>query len=224
MTSLAAPILLTLLTVGQGQFEPRGVDPRVDPLDNRLQPRNEGMLGQPAAGPVVGGMNHVGWGLHGSKGRHYFFGGTAFGDYSLDGRQRFVVSMVQEEAVANPDPDKYLYYRELSTGNRWAVATKVGRNGGFAIYYQDARHRLDANGQPQWTLLHTAQVIKDTRAAREAAGIPEGGMADNTRDVDPRAFVRPTLRQGPATNEYYSQTNRDWVFVPNRGGDDCCGQ
>lgn len=213
MTGLTYPLLLTFLTLGQaGQFDFRNepqpaVDPRMGPM-----------------GPVVGGMEHFGWGLSGSKGRHYFFGGTAFADYTVDGR-RYVVSMKEEDdAALLPDREQFMYYRELGTGHRWAISKHAGRDGGYAIYfqvYQAPQARADIAAKPRWAPFHNARLIEDSRAGDQRPRIPVGGSAGTERGADPRGFVRPSLTREQYAQDYYGDQQRGWVYVPASEG--CCG-
>ena len=66
---------------------------------------------------MVGNLEHQGWILSGSRGRHYFFGGLAVADYSYQGERR-IVTLQQEEPTLLPKPDAhFLYYRELASRN-----------------------------------------------------------------------------------------------------------
>lgn len=85
---------------------------------------------------VVGNLEHQGWVLSGPRGRHYFFGGLAVADYSLPGARR-IVTLQQEEPTLLPKVDPhFLYYRELQSGNRWAVAREPLSDGTYVVYFQ----------------------------------------------------------------------------------------
>lgn len=88
---------------------------------------------------VVGNLDHKGWALWGPRGRHYFFGGLAVADYVHQGERR-IVTMQQEEPTLLPRPDdKFLYYRELQSGHRWAVGREPLASGSYVIYFQPYR-------------------------------------------------------------------------------------
>jgi len=85
---------------------------------------------------VVGNLEHQGWALAGPRGRFYFFGGLAVADYAIQGDRR-IVALQQEEPTLLPKPDeKFLYYRELASGNRWAVGREPLASGSYIIYFQ----------------------------------------------------------------------------------------
>jgi hypothetical protein len=85
---------------------------------------------------VVGNLEHQGWSLAGPRGRFYFFGGLAVADYAYQGDRR-IVTLQQEEPTLLPKPDeKFLYYHELASGNRWAVGREPLASGSYIIYFQ----------------------------------------------------------------------------------------
>ena len=86
--------------------------------------------------PVVGQMEHTGYGLVGSGGRHYIFGGLAMADYARGGRRHIVTLQLQEPTtLAKPDED-FLYYRELGSGHRWAIGRHPLKDDTYAVYFQ----------------------------------------------------------------------------------------
>src|SRR5436190_8018425 len=99
---------------------------------------------------VVGNLEHEGWALSGSRGRHYFFGGLAVADYSYQGERR-IVTLQQEEPTLLPKPDPhFLYYRELDSGHRWAVAREPLRDGTYAIFYQRKGAEKSTDPKKTW--------------------------------------------------------------------------
>ncbi|MCE9526767.1 MAG: hypothetical protein K8R36_12020 [Planctomycetales bacterium] len=85
---------------------------------------------------VVGNMEHSGWVLSGPRGRHYFFGGLAVADYVSQGERR-IVTLQQEEPTLLPKPDPhFLYYRELQSGNRWAIAREPLSDNTYVVFFQ----------------------------------------------------------------------------------------
>ena len=114
----------------------------------------------PAVGPaepVVGQLEHAGYGLVGSGGRHYIFGGLAVADYSRDGEQHIVTLKLDEPTtLAKPDED-FLYYRELGAGHRWAIGRHPLKDDSYAVYFQPQSAPTAAAGK--WTLFHRARLI-----------------------------------------------------------------
>jgi hypothetical protein len=95
--------------------------------------------------PVIGNVEHFGWGLSGSRGRHYMFGGIAMGDYTDSVGQRRIVAM-QHEAHINDQ--RHLYYRELRTGHRWAFSRQAGADGMYGVWFQLASAAAAADVPP----------------------------------------------------------------------------
>ena len=110
---------------------------------------------------VVGNLEHQGWVLSGPRGRHYFFGGLAVADYSLQGGRR-IVTLQQEEPTLLPKPDPhFLYYRELQSGNRWAVAREPLSDGTYVVYFQ----RKMSPEEPAFSATSAPVVTTDTTKA-----------------------------------------------------------
>lgn len=102
----------------------RSAPPAIEAMEEEIEP------------VVVGNMEHQGWVLTGPRGRHYFFGGLAVADYVYQGERR-IVTLQQEEPTLLPKPDPhFLYYRELQSGNRWAVAREPLSDGTYVIFFQ----------------------------------------------------------------------------------------
>jgi hypothetical protein len=119
---------------------------------------------EPAAGgdpTVVGQLEHTGWGLTGSRGRHYVFGGLAIADYTDSAGERRIMALQHEDQISD---ERYLYYRELRTGHRWAFAKRVARDGQYGVYFQLAA--ADAASKPAWLPFHRARL--------EQAGAEQG--------------------------------------------------
>lgn len=105
-------------------------------LGSSLVRGQEEPLEEAAEPVVVGNLEHQGWALAGPRGRHYFFGGLAVADYVYQGERR-IVTLQQEEPTLLPKPDKnFLYYRELESGHRWAVAREPLSDGAYVVFYQ----------------------------------------------------------------------------------------
>lgn len=124
---------------------------------------------QPAAGDdptVIGQLEHVGWGLTGSRGRHYFFGGLAMADYIDSTGQRRIMALQHEEQI---NDERYLYYRELRTGHRWAFAKRAASDGAYGVYFQLAP--VNATAKPTWVSFHRARVER-AGAGQGTPGIP----------------------------------------------------
>ena len=102
---------------------------------------------------VVGQLEHLGWGLVGSRGRHYVFGGLAMADYADSAGQRRIVVLQREDQISD---DKYLYYRELRDGHRWALARKPAAGGTYGVWFQLAS--ADRATKPQWLSFHRARL------------------------------------------------------------------
>jgi hypothetical protein len=95
---------------------------------------------------VVGNLEHQGWVLTGPRGRHYFFGGLAVADY-VDQGERRIVTLQQEEPTLLPKPDPhFLYYRELQSGNRWAIAREPLSDNTYVVFFQRKGTVKEATG------------------------------------------------------------------------------
>lgn len=107
---------------------------------------------------VVGNLEHQGWVLSGSRGRHYFFGGLAVADYSYQG-ERQIVTLQQEEPTLLPKPDPhFLYYRELESGHRWAVAREPLTDGTYVVFYQRKGTEKSADPKKAWKEFQRAHL------------------------------------------------------------------
>lgn len=107
---------------------------------------------------VVGNLEHQGWVLSGSRGRHYFFGGLAVADYVYQGERR-IVTLQQEEPTLLPKPDAhFLYYRELESGHRWAVAREPLTDGTYVIFYQRKGAEKSADPKKAWKEFQRAHL------------------------------------------------------------------
>jgi hypothetical protein len=170
---LLTALPLAVAGVGSGQ-ERRPAPTAPAPNLESTQPT----AGDESAEPVVGQLEHSGWGLVGSRGRHYVFGGLAVADYSRGG-QRQVVTLQQEEPSLLPKPDEnYLYYRELGTGDRWAIGRHPQADETYLVYFQPraksrAAGEANAVARPKWTLFHRARLIWPEQEDETAAGNPQ---------------------------------------------------
>jgi hypothetical protein len=96
--------------------------------------------------------------LSGSRGRHYFFGGLAVGDYAYQGERR-IVTLQQEEPTLLPKPDAhFLYYRELDSGHRWAVAREPLTDGTYVIFYQRKGTEKSTDPKKAWKEFQRAHL------------------------------------------------------------------
>jgi hypothetical protein len=107
---------------------------------------------------VVGNLEHQGWVLSGARGRHYFFGGLAVADYSYQGERR-IVTLQQEEPTLLPKPDPhFLYYRELESGHRWAVAREPLEDGTYVLFYQRKGTEKSTDPKKAWKEFQRANL------------------------------------------------------------------
>ena len=153
---LLAGLLLAAVRGGPGQEQQR-----VPPTASPAKESPPATAGDETVEPVVGQLEHSGWGLVGAGGRHYVFGGLAVADYLRSG-QRHIVTLQQEEPslLAKPD-DNFLYYRELGAGNRWAIGRHPQADETYLVYLQ-ARPEVGESKAPartKWTLYHRARLI-----------------------------------------------------------------
>jgi hypothetical protein len=134
--------------------------------------------GEQNAEPVVGQLEHSGWGLVGSGGRHYVFGGLAVADCLRSG-QRHIVALQQEEPTLLPKPDdNFLYYRELGTGHRWAIGRYPQADVTYLVYFQPqteqpAAAESQGAARPRWTLFHRARLIWPEEVGGTAGSEPQ---------------------------------------------------
>lgn len=122
-----------------------------------------------AVEPVVGQLEHSGWMLSGERGRHYVFGGLAVADYAGEDRRQ-IVTLQQEEPSLLPKPDdKFLYYRELGSGRRWAIGRYPLTDDSYAVFFQ-APDEGKAAGK--WVLFHRARLLWPEMQEEQARGNP----------------------------------------------------
>lgn len=165
--------------------------------------------------PVVGNVQPVGWGLQGAQGRVYFFGGIAMADYTWQNRHR-VVTLAEETATEQADP-KFLYYRELGDGHRWAVAKSADRDRTYAIYFQP-RGQAEAT-QARWTLFQRARLVEDSRFPEDRRAATNGADQSPSLNRDApsaRRSAPPLPGRGPIV------ARPEVTFAP--GYAPCCGQ
>lgn len=113
---------------------------------------------------VIGQVEHTGFGLVGSRGRHYLFGGIAMADYSDSIGQRRIVTLQYEDQIQD---ERYLYYYELREGHRWAFAKRPAADGAYGVYFQLAR---TAESQtPKWQSFHRARL--EQQGSGRGAGV-----------------------------------------------------
>lgn len=128
---------------------------------------------EPAAGgdpTVVGQLEHIGWGLTGSRGRHYVFGGLAMADYTDSAGQRRIMALQHEDQI---DDERYLYYRELRTGHRWAFAKRAAADGQYGVYFQlAAAADVEAAKKPAWLPFHRARLEQAGAGRGRAVSVP----------------------------------------------------
>ena len=103
------------------------------------QPESESVL--VTREPAVSTSSSVNWAVVGPRGRIYCAGETALVDYWQDGRRKIAALDAEDPAThATPDDD-FRYFREKSTGHRWAIARYSGADGGHRVYFQEADRR-----------------------------------------------------------------------------------
>jgi hypothetical protein len=106
---------------------------------------------------VVGHLEHSGYGLVGSGGRHYVFGGLAVADYTHNDQHRVVTLQLVEPSLLPKSDEDFLYYRELGSGRRWAIGRHPLKDDSYAVYYEPLAGAGSAPGT--WTLFHRARLI-----------------------------------------------------------------
>ncbi len=134
-------VLVLAVTVGWSvrAQEPLPVPKKSAPITKEAPPVEE-VMEEEIEPVVVGNLEHQGWVLAGPRGRHYFFGGLAIADYTFRGARQ-IVTLQQEEPTLLPKPDPhFLYYKELESGHRWAVAREPLSDGSYVVFYQRKEH------------------------------------------------------------------------------------
>jgi len=122
---------------------------------------------------VIGQVEHEGFGLAGSRGRFYLFGGIAMADYSDSVGTRRIVTLQREDQIQD---EKHVHYRELREGHRWAFSRQAGSDGLYGVWVQLAA----TNGQqaPKWQPFERATL----------ASPQEAGAADQPRAISNTAM------------------------------------
>ncbi|MEX2174186.1 MAG: hypothetical protein WD872_07475 [Pirellulaceae bacterium] len=111
-------------------------------------------LPEPAGDPtVIGQVEHLGWGLVGSRGRHYVFGGIAMADYRDSAGTRRIVAMQHQDHIQDA---RHLYYRELRDAHRWAFSRQRNTDGKYGVWFQLAPTAAAPN--PKWQSFHRARL------------------------------------------------------------------
>lgn len=119
---------------------------------------------------VIGQVEHEGFGLVGSRGRFYLFGGIAMADYSDSAGTRRIVTLQREDQIRD---EKHVYYRELREGHRWAFSRQPGSDGMHGVWVQLAA--ADPAAPPKWQPFQRAR--KESPREAGASGtlpIPTG--------------------------------------------------
>jgi len=96
-----------------------------------------------------------GWGLVGPCGRHYCIGLTALADYQRGGQRHVVTLEAENPAEQSTLDESFVYFRETTTGHRWAIARQPSIDQRFRIYFQEADRR------GVWQLFQRAQATWD---------------------------------------------------------------
>jgi hypothetical protein len=123
---------------------------------------------QAASDPtVIGQVEHEGYGLVGSRGRFYLFGGIAMADYSDSAGTRRIVTLQLEDQVQD---EKHLHYRELREGHRWAFSRDPGSDGLIGVWVQLAA--ADSTTPPKWQPYQRARKEEPREAGAAAAVTP----------------------------------------------------
>jgi hypothetical protein len=132
----------------------------------------------PAGGDptVIGQVEHEGYGLVGSRGRFYLFGGIAMADYSDSAGTRRIVTLQREDQIQD---EKHVYYRELREGHRWAFSRERGSDGMHGVWVQLAA--ADPAAPPKWQPFQRARM----ESPREAGALAPTGLS--RRDVAVKA-------------------------------------
>jgi hypothetical protein len=131
----------------------------------------------PAAGDptVIGQVEHVGYGLVGPRGRHYVFGGIAMADYSDSAGTRRIVTLQREDQASD---DKFVVYRELREGHRWAFTRKAAADGTFGVWIQLAA--ADSAATPKWQSFQRARLATSQDAPQSISpAMPNGHAASS---------------------------------------------
>jgi hypothetical protein len=123
-----------------------------------------------SAEPVVGQMEHSGYALVGSGGRHYVFGGLAVADYVQNEKQHMVTLQLEEPTMMAKPDDDFLYFRELGSGHRWALGRHPLADDTYAVYFQPKAKGAAAS---KWSLFHRARLIWPERQEGAAEGHPQ---------------------------------------------------
>lgn len=122
-----------------------------------------------SAEPVVGQMEHAGYGLVGSSGRHYVFGGLAVADYVRNEKQHIVTLQLEEPTMMAKPDDDFLYFRELGSGHRWALGRHPLADDTYVVYFQSR-----GEGAPnKWSLFHRARLIWPEMQGTAVEGGPQ---------------------------------------------------
>ncbi len=129
---------------------------------------------EPAGGDptVIGQVEHEGFGLVGSRGRFYLFGGIAMADYSDSAGTRRIVTLQREDQIQD---EKHVYYTELREGHRWAFSRQPGSDGMHGVWVQLAAS--DPAATPKWQPFQRARK----ESPREgSAPVPTGFAGSDT--------------------------------------------
>ena len=95
------------------------------------------------------------WSVIGPSGRHYCIGAIALADYEK-GSLRHLVTLEADNPGNKLTPDEhFLYYRETTTGHRWAIARQASADQSYRVYFQAA----DRPGR--WQLFQRAHAAWD---------------------------------------------------------------
>ncbi len=130
----------------------------------------------PAAGQdptVIGQVEHEGYGLVGSRGRFYLFGGIGMADYSDSAGTRRIITLQREDQSQD---DNHVYYRELREGHRWAFSRQAGRDGMHGVWVQLAA--AEPAAEPKWQPFQRARMELPREAGAAATPGFGGAVAD----------------------------------------------
>ena len=116
---------------------------------------------------VMGNIEPAGQALVGSRGRHYLFGGFAVADYSDSVGKRRIVALQRQDEI---NDERYVYYREVREGHRWAFALQPAADGRYGVYFQLASS--DPATKPAWVSYHRAQ-LEESREGGPAAPVAQ---------------------------------------------------
>jgi hypothetical protein len=136
-------------------------------------------------------------------------------DYTWQNRHR-VVTLAEETATEQADP-KFLYYRELGDGHRWAVAKSADRDRTYAVYFQPRGE--ESATRTRWALFYRGRLIEDSRFPEDRRAAADGADTRPSLNGD----APSARRSAPLPADRAPRLARpETVLDP--GYFSCCGQ